>query len=116
MTKPAMQLLKGTLDIIILRTLSWGPAHGYAISRWIRQTTQDELSVEEGALYPALRRLEEREWIESSWKTTDSGREAKVYRLTPAGRRQMTEELSGWTRYVQAMSRVLETRPSEALS
>lgn len=116
MTKPAMQLLKGTLDIIILRTLSWGPAHGYAISRWIRQTTQDELSIEEGALYPALRRLEEREWIESSWKTTDSGREAKVYRLTPAGRRQMTEELSGWTRYVQAMSRVLETRPSEALS
>lgn len=116
MTKPAMQLLKGTLDIIILRTLSWGPAHGYAISRWIRQTTQDELSIEEGALYPALRRLEEREWVESSWKTTDSGREAKVYRLTPHGRKQLTEELSGWTRYVQAMSRVLETRPSEALS
>jgi transcriptional regulator len=111
-----MQLLKGTLDIIILRTLSWGPAHGYAISRWIRQTTQDELSIEEGALYPALRRLEEREWVESTWKTTDSGREAKVYRLTPAGRRQLTEELSGWTRYVHAMSRVLETRPSEALS
>lgn len=116
MTKPAMQLLKGTLDIIILRTLSWGPAHGYAISRWIRQTTQDELTIEEGALYPALRRLEEREWIESTWKTTDSGREAKVYRLTPVGRRQLTEELSGWTRYVTAMSRVLETRPTEALS
>lgn len=111
-----MQLLKGTLDIIILRTLSWGPAHGYAISRWIRQTTQEELSIEEGALYPALRRLEEREWVESSWKTTDSGREAKVYRLTPLGRRQLSEELSGWTRYVQAMSRVLETRPTEALS
>jgi transcriptional regulator len=111
-----MQLLKGTLDIIILRTLSWGPAHGYANSRWIRQTTQDELTIEEGALYPALRRLEEREWVEASWKTTDSGREAKVYRLTPLGRRQLTDELSTWTRYVTAMTRVLETRPAEALS
>lgn len=116
MTRPAMQLLKGTLDIIILRTLGWGPAHGYAISRWIRQTTEDELSIEEGALYPALRRLEEREWVESQWKTTDSGREAKVYRLTPLGRRQLNEELSTWSRYVLAMTRVLETRPSEALS
>jgi transcriptional regulator len=111
-----MQLLKGTLDIIILRTLSWGPAHGYAISRWIRQTTDDELAIEEGALYPALRRLEEREWVESQWKTTDSGREAKVYRLTSLGRKQLHEELSGWSRYVTAMKRVLETRPSEALS
>jgi PadR family transcriptional regulator len=116
MPEPTMPLLKGTLDIIILRTLSWGPAHGYAISRWIRQTTRDELTIEEGALYPALRRLEQRGWVESSWKTTETGREARVYRLTTPGRRQLKTELSGWARYVAAMTRVLETEPVEALS
>lgn len=113
---PPMPLFKGTLDVIILRTLSWGPAHGYAISRWIRQTTRDELTIEEGALYPALRRLEEKGWVEASWKTTDSGREAKVYRLTAPGRQQLKAELGIWTRYVSAMKRVLETAPEEALS
>ncbi|MEO8636413.1 MAG: PadR family transcriptional regulator [Gemmatimonadales bacterium] len=113
---PPMPLFKGTLDVIILRTLSWGPAHGYAISRWIRQTTQDELTIEEGALYPALRRLEERGWVEATWKTTESGRDAKVYRLTGPGRAQLRAELSTWTRYVRAMKRVLETEPSEALT
>src|SRR5689334_13215481 len=107
-----MALLKGTLDILILKTLSWGPAHGYAISRWIRQTTRDEFQIEEGALYPALRRVEEHGWVESAWKTTESGREAKVYRLTIAGRRQLTQELSTWSRYVAAMTRVLEARPA----
>jgi transcriptional regulator len=116
MAAPSLPLLKGTLDVIILRTLGWGPAHGYAISRWIRQTTQDELQIEEGALYPALRRLEERGWVEAEWQTTDSGREARVYRLTSLGRGQLQRELKSWTRYVAAMTRVLETRPREALS
>ncbi|MEO8029781.1 MAG: PadR family transcriptional regulator [Gemmatimonadota bacterium] len=116
MPQPAMPLVKGTLDIIILRTLSWGPTHGYAISRWIRQTTADELQIEEGALYPALRRLEERSWIESAWKTTESGREARVYHLTTAGRSQLKLELKGWARYVAAMTQVLETRPATALT
>ncbi len=116
MARPVMPLLKGTLDVIILRTLSWGPAHGYAISRWIRQTTGEELQIEEGALYPALRRLEERGWIDSAWKTTDTGREAKVYHLTTLGRQELQSEMKSWTRYVAAMTRVLETRPAEALS
>ena len=105
-----MNLLKGTLDVLILKTLSWGPAHGYAISRWIRSTTRDDLQVEEGALYPALRRCEERGWIEATWKVTETGREAKVYRLRAAGRRQLQVELTGWTRYVAAMTRVLDSR------
>jgi PadR family transcriptional regulator len=116
MPHPAMPLLKGTLDVIILRTLGWGPAHGYAISRWIRQTTGDELQIEEGALYPALRRLEERGWVDADWQTTESGRDAKVYSLTSLGRQQLQRELRGWARYVAAMTRVLETRPAEALS
>jgi transcriptional regulator len=111
MPRPPMALLKGTLDVIILRTLSWGPAHGYAISRWIRQTTRDELSIEEGALYPALRRLEERGWIDSAWKITETGRQARVYRLTAPGRQQLHTELGLWTRYVTAMKRVLEAQP-----
>jgi transcriptional regulator len=110
-----MALLKGTLDILILRTLGWGPTHGYAISRWIARTTGDELQIEEGALYPALRRLEERGLVDAAWEVTESGRDAKVYRLTPAGRRQLQLELSGWQRYVAAMSRVLEARPSGAI-
>jgi len=109
-----MSLIKGTLDVLILKTLSWGPAHGYAISRWIRQTTREELTIEEGALYPALRRLEEKAWVESAWKTTETGREAKVYRLTVEGRRQLHSEVRVWTRYVAAMTRVLESRPSGA--
>lgn len=116
MPTPPMPLIKGTLDVIILRTLSWGPAHGYAISRWIRQTTREELVIEEGALYPALRRLEERGWVEATWQTTESGREAKVYRLTAPGKKELQAELTSWTRYVTAMKRILETQPAAALS
>lgn len=111
-----MALVKGTLDILILRTLAWGPSHGYAISRWIRETTRDDLQVEEGALYPALRRLEARHLIESSWQLTETGREAKVYRLMPAGRRHLEQELAGWKRYVSAMTRVIDARPRGAIA
>jgi transcriptional regulator len=111
-----MVLVRGTLDILILRTLAWGPTHGYAISRWIRETTRDDLQVEEGALYPALRRLEARGDLTSRWQVTDTGREAKCYHLTAAGHRRMARELSEWKRYVSAMSRVIDARPRGAIA
>jgi len=110
-----MTLLKGTLDVLILKTLNWGPSHGYAISRWIQQTTGDELQIEEGALYPALRRLEEKGLLRAEWKTTATGREAKVYALTAAGRKQLQVEVTTWSRYVSAMTRALAARPSGAI-
>lgn len=111
-----MVLVKGTLDILILRTLAWGPTHGYAISRWIRETTRDDLQIEEGALYPALRRLEARSFLASRWQLTETGREAKVYHLTPAGHQHMTRELTEWKRYVSAMARVIDARPRGAIA
>jgi len=111
MAAEPMELLRGTLDLLILKTLAWGPSHGYAISRWIRDTTGDALTIEEGALYPALRRLEARTLVEASWQTTETGREAKVYHLLPAGRRHLAQELAGWKRYVVAMTRVIDARP-----
>ncbi len=110
-----MMLLKGTLDVLILKTLGWGPSHGYAISRWIQEITGDALHVEEGALYPALRRLEEKGFLESAWKTTATGREAKVYALTSLGRRQLKVEVTTWSRYVTAMTRALQAQPSGAI-
>ncbi len=116
MPEESLRLLKGTLDVLILRTLGWGPAHGYAISRWIRDCSAEDLRIEEGPLYPALRRLEERGWVESTWKATDAGRDVRVYRLTDRGRRAMKTEVDAWQRYVTAFARVLTTRPREALS
>jgi len=107
MSSKQLELIKGTLDILILKTLSWGALHGYAISRSIRTQTDEALHVEEGALYPALRRLEKREWLEAEWGQTDTGREARFYRLTPAGATQLDRGLSDWRSYVEAMSRVL---------
>lgn len=103
-----MQMLKGTLDVLILRTLSGAPLHGYAVSRFIRDASDDALRLEEGALYPALRRLEKKGWIEGSWQTTQTGREARFYQLTAAGRAQLTVEVTAWRRYVATMNQVLE--------
>jgi transcriptional regulator len=114
MSDPQLRLLKGTLDVLILRTLSWGPAHGYAVSRWLRDSSDNELRIEEGALYPALRRLEERGWIDSEWKTVDSGREARVYSLTRTGRQELAREMTAWRRYILVFTRVLDARPQEA--
>jgi PadR family transcriptional regulator, regulatory protein PadR len=111
MTETSLTLLKGTLDVLILRTLSWQPLHGYGVSRWIREQSGDAFRVEEGALYPALRRLEERGLIAGEWSVTETGREAKYYALTPAGRDRMRSEVRDWSRYVDAMTRVLEARP-----
>ncbi len=103
----SLDLLKGTLDVLILKTIGAGSLHGYGISRAIRDATEEELQIEEGALYPALRRLEQRGLLESEWGVTDTGREAKFYRLTKKGAGELSQSLDNWHRYVAAMSRVL---------
>jgi transcriptional regulator len=109
MPREPLDLLQGTLDVLILKTLSWQPMHGYAVSRWIRQRTDDVLAVEDAALYQALHRLERRGWIESEWGLSENNRRAKYYQLTRAGRRQLAQETENWTRLADAITRVLET-------
>jgi PadR family transcriptional regulator PadR len=104
----SLDLLKGTLDVLILKTVSRGSLHGYGISRWIRTATGEEFQIEEGALYPALRRLEKKGLLESGWGETDTGRQAKFYELTRDGRAELDRGLGVWSRYVSAMARVLE--------
>jgi PadR family transcriptional regulator len=108
--RQTIDLIQGTLDLLVLQTLSWGPAHGYAIARWIEQLTGDVLQVGEGSLYPALHRLEEREWIEAEWRLSENNRRAKFYQLTPLGRRQLRKETLGWGLLVEAVGKVLKTR------
>jgi transcriptional regulator len=103
-----LELLQGTLDLLILRTLIFGPEHGQGIARAIQQTSDEELLVEHGALYPALQRLEERRWIVGKWGTSSNNRKARFYSLTPAGRRQLTSETSKWNRLARAIARVLD--------
>ena len=103
----SLELLKGTLNVLILKTLSGGPLHGYGVSRAIRMATHDAFHIEEGALYPALRRLEKRGLVEAEWGVTDTGREAKFYRLTAAGAAELETEMGVWHRYVEAMGRIL---------
>jgi len=103
-----IELLQGTLDMLILRTLLFGPAHGHAIAKHIQRTTDDLLQVEHGSLYPALHRLERKGWVVSKWETAkDRNRELKFYRLTPAGRKQLTAEESKWKQMAQAIGRVM---------
>ncbi|MEJ7811022.1 MAG: PadR family transcriptional regulator [Gemmatimonadaceae bacterium] len=105
-------LYTGTLDVLILKALSWGPMHGYAVGRWIRQTTDDALQVQEGALYPALHRLERKGWLAEEWGLSETNREAKYYTLTPAGRKQLRAEVARWTRYSQAVTAALTAAPA----
>jgi transcriptional regulator len=102
-----LALLRGTLDLLILKTLSWGPMHGLGVMRWIEQATHDRLQIEEGALYPALHRMEQKGWLGAEWGVTDRGREAKFYRLTALGRKQLAAELSKWSRYTEAVELLL---------
>lgn len=103
----ASDLFTGSLDILVLKAVTWGPRHGYAIGRWIRQTTSDVLDVQEGALYPALHRLERRGLLAEEWGQTETGREAKFYTLTAEGRTHLRSEVSRWTRYTRAMTAAL---------
>ncbi len=100
-------LFTGTLEVLILKTLSWGPMHGYAIGRWIRETTSEVLKVEEGALYPALHRLERKGLLDEEWRLTETNRQAKFYTLTAAGRKQLRTEMQRWSEYSTAVSTVL---------
>ena len=108
MRPPDLDLLRGTLDLLILKTLSWGPAHGYSVARWIQELTEDVLQVGEGSLYPALHRLEERGWVESEWQRSENNRKAKFYRLTTAGRAQLRAESATWGRFSTAIGKVLQ--------
>jgi PadR family transcriptional regulator, regulatory protein PadR len=105
-------LLHGTLDMLILRTLQWGPQHGYAIGHTIRSQSSDVLQVEAGSLYPALQRLAKRGWVTAKWGVTDANQRAKFYRLTPEGKKQLLREESRWTELVNAIGRVMN--PSAA--
>jgi transcriptional regulator len=111
--KDRLELLQGTLDLLILRTLIFGPQHGQGVARAIQQTTEDELLVEHGALYPALQRLEERGWIAAEWGTSAHNRKARFYTLTPAGRKQLTKETDKWRRLATAIGRVLGPEAGE---
>ena len=106
-----LDILLGTLDVLVLKTLSWGPRHGYGVARWIRESSGNTFRILDGALYTALHRLEERGYVEAEWGHTEGGKRAKFYRLTAAGRRALRQETSDWERYAQGVARVLATRP-----
>ncbi|MGA2148299.1 MAG: PadR family transcriptional regulator [Bryobacteraceae bacterium] len=108
-----MELLQGTLDMLTLRTLLFGPLHGYGIAKAIRSTSNETLEIEFGSLYPALKRLEAKGWIASKWETSEHNRRAKYYRLTRTGRKQLTREHSKWAEFVDAITRVMGTAPGE---
>jgi PadR family transcriptional regulator, regulatory protein PadR len=107
MTTLSKERLHGTLDALVLKTLSSGPRHGYALARAIEAATADVIQVEEGSLYPALYRMQKRGWIEADWGKSDTGRKAKLYRLTATGRKQLRLETAEWTQFATAVSRVL---------
>jgi PadR family transcriptional regulator PadR len=99
--------LRGTLELLILRTLAWGPRHGYAIARWLGETTNDKLRIEEGSMYPALYRMEKRGLLASDWQTSELGRPAKFYSLTPAGKQHLEREMAEWSDFTMAVGMVL---------
>jgi PadR family transcriptional regulator PadR len=109
---PDLDLVRGTFDLLILKALSWGPMHGLAVLRWIEQGSRRALQIEEGALYPALHRMEQKGWLASDWGYTDRARRARFYRLTAAGRKQLAAEVSRWSRYTEAMNLVLAAGPA----
>ncbi len=104
--------LYGTIELLVLKALSWAPAHGFGISRWIELVSKDEMSVQEGSLYPALHRLEAEGWIEAEWGVSENGRRAKFYALTPVGRRMLQAEERRWRGFVEVMGRVLAAKPA----
>ncbi len=108
-SKQKADLLQGTLDLLILKALSLGPMHGYGVGQRIMQMAEEMLKIEEGSLYPALYRLEEKEWIKSEWGISENNRRARFYKLTPAGRKQLNIEEESWRRFALAMGKVLRT-------
>ena len=106
----SLDLLQGTLDLLVLKALSWGPAHGYGIARWVEQLTGSALTIGEGSLYPALHRLEARGAVAAEWRISERQRRARFYRLTPAGRQLLRQESASWGDFVAAVGKVLKTR------
>ncbi len=104
------ELLHGTLEVLILKTLSWGPMHGYGVGRWIEQLSGDALRIEEGSLYPALYRLENKGWIDAEWGLSENKRRAKFYRLTAEGRKQLRQATGTWSTFAEAVGRVLSAK------
>lgn len=104
-----LDLLQGTLDLLVLKALTWGPRHGYAVVQWVRDTTDDDLQIQEGALYTSLHRMEKRGWLVAQWGLSDNNRKAKYYQLTAAGRRQLLRESDRWGRYARAVFKILQT-------
>ena len=107
MPRAELDLLQGTLDVLVLKALSWGPRHGHAVATWIRSTTDDDLNIEDGALYTALHRLEGRGLIQAEWGLSENNRKAKYYELTDAGRRELRVSTQRWSRYADAVFKVL---------
>ena len=114
MKSPAIDLLQGSLDVIVLKILSGQRMHGFGIARRIQQVTDDVLQVEEGSLYPALYRMENKGWVKADWGITENNRRAKYYRLTAAGRRQLAQESTTWETFAVAMSKIMNAAPQSA--
>jgi len=114
MARTSIDLLQGTLDLIVLKALSWKPMHGFGLARWIQLTTDSVLQVEEGSLYPALYRMENRGWIKASWALTENGRRAKYYELTATGRRQLVLETQSWDQLTGAIGKIMSTQSEPA--
>ena len=108
--RTTIDLLQGTLSVLILKSLSWGPMHGYGIARWIEQVTESELLIEEGSLYPALHRLQAHGLVTSEWEISETNRRVKTYTITEPGRQRLRAELSRWSRFSTAVSRALQAR------
>ena len=113
-SKTNVDLLQGTLDVLVLKTLSWKPMHGYGVVRALQQLTDDVLQIEEGSLYPALHRLERQGWLASEWGVSENNRRAKYYHLTAEGRKQLRAETSSWSVFAQAVSKVLTATTAPA--
>jgi PadR family transcriptional regulator PadR len=111
MQRNAIDLLQGSLDVIVLKTLSWQPMHGFGIARWIQRVTDDVLQVEEGSLYPSLYRMENKGWVKAEWRITENNRRAKYYRLTAAGRKQLAASSTTWTTFAEAMAKIMTAVP-----
>ena len=107
----ARDQMRGTLDLLVLKTLAWGPSHGYAIARWLEQHSSDVLRVEDGSLYPALYRMEQRGWIRSDRRMSELGRPVKFYQLTAAGRKHLRNETAEWLTFSRTVTRLLEAEP-----
>ncbi|MFN2566691.1 MAG: PadR family transcriptional regulator [Gemmatimonadaceae bacterium] len=114
MTAKDLDLLRGTLDFLVLKGLSWGPRHGYAVARWIEDTSDGSLQVLDGALYTSLHRMAEKGWIEAEWGISGKGHRAKFYKLTALGRKQLRSEAQDWTDYVAAVTKILNATTQPA--